>query len=104
MKLEIYRSNWKCRGSVEYTIILNDVLIARTQMERLTTPIEDTDKVVVNMILHNLANNMEEYITRVINGNKEHYSNLICVYSSSSDKVLKELDIKLKEKELEGDF
>lgn len=104
MKLEIYRSNCEWRGHVEYTIILNDVLIGRTQMERLTTPVEDTDKVVVNTILHNLANNMKEAITRVINGKKEHYSNLICVYSSSSDKVLKELDIKLKEKAIEGDF
>lgn len=104
MKLEIYRSNWEWRGSVEYTILLNDVCMGRTQMERLTAPIEDTDKVVINSILHNLSNNMEEALTRVINGKKEHYSNLICVYSSSSDKVLKELDIKLKEKELEGDF
>ena len=47
MKLEIYRSNWEWRGSVEYTIILNDVLMGRTQMERLTTPVEDKDKVVV---------------------------------------------------------
>lgn len=81
MKLEIYRSNWECRGSVEYTIILNDVLMVRTQMEILTTPVEDTDKVVVNMILHNLANNMEEAITRVINGKKidelGHQSDLV---------------------------
>lgn len=104
MKLEIYRSKYEWRGSVEYTIILNDVLMGRTQIERLTTPIEDTDKDVINYILNNLANNMEEALTRVINGKKVHYSNLICVYSSSSDKVLKELDIKLKEKAIEGDF
>lgn len=78
--------------------------MGQSQMERLTTPIEDTDKVVINMILHNLANNMDEAIARVINGKKVHYSNVICVYSSSGDKVLKEMDVKLKMKEIDGDF
>ena len=103
MKLEIYRCD---RGSkVEYLIYLNYALMGTNIMERLTTPLEDTDKVVINMVLHNLANNMDEAITRVINGDTEYYwrpGN--CIYTSSSDKVLKELDVKLKMKVIEGEF
>ena len=104
MKLEIYRFEMG-RRKLEYMIYLNNVLIGNTTMERLSTPAEDTDKVVVSMILLNLSNNMDEAITRVINGNANCYwPHWNCVYSSSSDKVLKELDIKLKEKAIEGDF
>ena len=103
MKLEIYRFNMG--SSIEYMIYLNNVLMGNNTMERLTTPVEDTDKVVINMILHNLSNNMDEAITRVINGEPNRYwPHGNCIYTSSSDKVLKELDIKLKMKEIEGDF
>ena len=111
MKLEIYRfemvSGIIGRGMLEYMIYLNNVLMGNTSMERLSAGVEDTDKFVVSMILLNLSNNMDEVITRVINGNPNCYWphwNCNCVYSSSSDKVLKELDIKLKEKAIEGDF
>ena len=111
MKLEIYRfemgSGIIGRRMLEYMIYLNNVLMGNTSMERLSTPVEEVDKVVVSMILLNLSNNMDEVITRVINGNPNCYWlhwNCVCVYSSSSDKVLKELDIKLKEKAIEGDF
>ena len=109
MKLEIYRfemgSGIIGRRMLEYMIYLNNVLMGNTSMERLSTPVEEVDKVVVSMILLNLSNNMDEAITRVINGNTNCYwPHGNCVYSSSSDKVLKELDIKLKEKAIEGDF
>ena len=109
MKLEIYRfeigSGIMGRGVLEYTIYLNNVLMGNTSMERLSAGVEDTDKFVVSMILLNLSNNMDEVITRVINGNTNCYwPHWNCVYSSSSDKVLKELDIKLREKAIEGDF
>lgn len=109
MKLEIYRFERESgiigRGMLEYMIYLNNVLMVNTSMERLSAGVEDTDKFVVSMILLNLSNNMDEVITRVINGNPNCYwPHGNCVYSSSSDKVLKELDIKLKEKAIEGDF
>ena len=112
MKLEIYRYDMGCgiigligRGMLEYTIYLNNVLMAITSMERPSAGVEDADKSVVSMILHNLSNNMDEVITQVINGNPNCYCpHGNCVYSSSSDKVLKELDIKLKEKAIEEDF
>ena len=111
MKLEIYRFEMGRgiiigRGRHEYMIYLNNVLMGNTTMERLSTPVEEIDKVVVSMILLNLSNNMDEVITRIINGNPDCWPhwNCVCVYSSSSDKVLKELDIKLKEKAIEGDF
>lgn len=104
MKLEIYRFEMG-RGMLEYMIYLNNVLMGNTSMERLSAGVEETDKFVVSMILLNLSNNMDEVITRVINGNPNCYwPDGHCVYSSSNDKVLKELDIKLKEKAIEGDF
>lgn len=104
MKLEIYRFEMG-RGMLEYMIYLNNVLMGNTSMERLSAGVEESDKFVVSMILLNLSNNMDEVITRVINGNPNCYwPHWNCVYSSSNDKVLKELDIKLKEKAIEGDF
>ena len=103
MKLEIYRMY--IGSKVEYLIYLNYALMGTNIMERLTTPIEDTDKVVINMVLHNLANNMDEAITRVINGDTEYcWRPGNCIYSSTDDKVLKLIDIKLKMKEIEEDF
>lgn len=106
MKLEIYRFEMG-RGMLEYMIYLNNVLMGDTSMERLSAGVEESDKFVVSMILLNLSNNMDEVITRVIDGNPNCYWphwNWNCVYSSSSDKVLKELDIKLKDKDLMEDF
>lgn len=106
MKLEIYRDNMGHRIT-GYTIFLNDVFIGNTSMERINTPIEDTDKVVINTVLHNMTNNMEEVMTRLATGStlthpyKGHGN---CVYSSTNDKVLKELDVELKKKELMEDF
>jgi len=104
MKLEIYR--FELGGKyTEYTIFLNGVLLGANTLD---TPaqIEDTDKSTISNILYYLVDDMDEVISRIINqpAGVKHIPCGNCIYSSSNDIVLKELDIKLKMKEIEGDF
>lgn len=65
MKLEIYRFEIGDKYT-EYMIFLNGVLLGGNTID---TPaqIEDTDKLIINNILNNLANYMDEAISRIIN-------------------------------------
>ena len=65
MKLEIYRFKLGDKYT-EYMIFLNGVLLGTNTID---TPaqIEDTDKLIINNILNNLANNMDVAISRIIN-------------------------------------
>ena len=65
MKLEIYRFELGDKYT-EYMIFLNGVLLGANTID---TPaqIEDTDKSIISNILNNLANYMDEAISRIIN-------------------------------------
>lgn len=104
MKLEIYRFEL-CGKYTEYMTFLDGVLLGANSIDT-PTQIEDTDKVVINMVLHNLANNIDKVITRIINhpdGIKDVPMGN-CIYSSSNDKVLKELSVKQRIASIQEDF
>lgn len=112
MKLEIYvytQSIPKFRGELKfqhhYTMYINGRIVARLSTDIkdycLTKPDEDSH------FIQELFKYVEHNTDKVIDSLTSKYSSMLigdCIYSSSDDKLLKDLYIEIKKQEMQEDF